>query len=130
MVVRAVDRPPRVRVSVEMPDAVLVLVQVEMDSLSREPSEHVEAEHDQHYADRELESRGEPLGEHTVQEQHRRAEDKEGGGMPQAPEDPLFHALPRARAPGGEARDRGKVIGLEGMAHADEESQYQEAQDQ
>src|SRR3972149_5253293 len=113
------------RMPVEMPDPTLVLVQVEVDPLFREPPEHVEAERDQHQADRELESRCEPFRKRTVQEQHRGAEEEKREGMSQAPEDALSHALSRARAPRREARDRGEVVGLEGMAHADEEPQDQ-----
>jgi hypothetical protein len=108
-----------------MPDPIVVLVQVEMNSLSREPSEHVEAEEDQHHPDGELEPRGELLWKHAVEEQHHGAEEKKSQRMSQAPENALFHALPRARAPRGEARDRGDVIGVEGMPHADEETQDQ-----
>src|SRR3990170_705215 len=108
------------RMPVEMPDSTLVLVQVEVDPLFREPPEHVEAECDQHEADRELESRCEPLRKRAVQEQHRGADEKEGECMTEAPEDALLYALPRARAPRRETRDRGDMIGLEGMPHADD----------
>ena len=123
--VGAVGRLTGVRMSVEMPEPILVLVQVEVNPLFREPAEDVDPENHQHQPDGELQSRCEPLGKRTVHEQHRGAEEEEGERMTEAPEDALPYALPRARAPRRETRNRGDMVGLESMPHADEETKDQ-----
>ena len=94
-----------------------------MRHLRAGPHQGPDSEEEQHCRDEELEDDGQPVGQGRAEEGQDEADPQEREGVTEPPE----RAQPETRARvillGDQGGDRREVVGLEGMAHAQEQTE-------
>jgi hypothetical protein len=113
----------RVTVEMSMPKAALVFVLVDMEAAAPPLPEETERQRDDDQSDRRFDATPGGLRQGSPDEQERQAEGDERRRVPDAPREAEQGAracVPSVR-PGHERRDRGEVIGVGGMAEAEEQ---------
>ena len=95
---------------------------VEVDAVTDKTTQHVGTEHDQHRADRRLERLLEIRRDHRAEPQHGPAEQHQRDRVADAPGNALAQRLTERSLAGRERGDRGEVIGLGRVLHAEQQA--------
>lgn len=109
-------------VNVQVPDAGAMAVNVHMNTLTNQSSQHVDPEHHLHHAHAEFEQLGHPLRDGFSEHQNEGPDHQQHQRVTNTPGDALPHGLKKRRSTRGERRNRRQVVGLGCMLHTEEES--------
>ena len=108
---------------VNMHRAIAMAVDVEVNAIPRQADQHPGAQADQHDADEKFQPGGQ-LFRHGDAEQHHGSADREQGcRMADAPDHPVGDDPPDRAFGAGQAGHGRHMVGLEGMAQADQKSE-------
>src|SRR3954469_17584477 len=102
----------------EMQGAIAMGVDVKMHAIAPQPPEHMRAQTDQHEADGALDRVRESFRERLTEQDRDPGEGEQRQAVPEAPSEAVLDDIPHVGAPGGDAGDRGNMIGLKRVLHA------------
>ncbi len=102
---------------------------VKVDPVAPQPVKHVRAQQRQHYADGELQRLCRAQGNGKAEQQHGAAAQHQRQGVAHAPGDSQTDRVADGTTAGRERRHGGEMIGIEGMANAQEEAEQQDRGD-
>src|SRR5262245_30599462 len=114
-----------VDVGVDVGDTV-VHMRMRVHPLVADPAQHVDAEQHEHDPDGGLEQIGDRRRDRDADDDERRAEGEQRGGVADAPRAGDAHRLAHARGPGRERGDGGDVVDVERVLEAEQEAESQE----
>jgi hypothetical protein len=116
---------PVVRVGVEMHFPVVMVVDVKMNFVPDQSSQNVDSESYEHQSDHEFQDLRHPLGHHQIEDKHHRAKQEERQRMSEAPCGSLFDGVTDRIAVRRQGGYRRNVVGLDGVPHANHETEQQ-----